>query len=112
MKKGEASGPQKRPRRVSVPDPAETREVAADGPLDPDAEVPRVEEGYQARAAWDATIARLSEEAQRVLTALEGAPAGDTIRRLKDMPLETLQQVEAKMTELRVVLEQTVDVTS
>lgn len=109
MKKGEASGPQKRPRRATQPDRAETGTEALDEALDPDQEVSRGDDDSRARLAWDAVVQRTSEEAQRLLDALEGLPAGDLVRKVDTMPLEEMREVEGSLTKLRVILEQTGD---
>ena len=109
MSKGEATGPQKRPRRTTQAAAAPVTEEALDGPLDPDAEVVRGDDDSRARAAWDAVVQRTAEEAQRVLDALENLPAGDLVRKPDTMPLEEMREVEGNLTKLRVILEQTGD---
>ncbi len=102
MKKGEASGPQKRARRSSEPEPQE--EV-----LDGEQEVVRGDDDTRARAAWDAVLQRTAEEAQRISHALELLPAGDVVRKVDTIPLEEMRQAEQELTKLRVFLEQTGD---
>lgn len=98
MKKGEATGPQKRTRRSA---PEEQDEATR--------EVDRRDDDARARSAWDSTLQRAAEEAQRILTALEGLPAGSASAIPAELPLQQLREVEHKLNELRVVLEQAGD---
>lgn len=107
-KLGEATGPQKRPRRVTpTPDQAvERTQEGEEARLDPDAPVARVGDTTRIRQAWDAVLQRTSEEAQRVQAALEQMPAGAVVLLQDDLPLEPMHELEAQLTKLRVQLEQ------
>lgn len=113
MKKGEATGPQKRAKR-----PAAQQERAvgdASGPesldedeeaVDPHAPVERSGDAVTARRAYDSALQRISEEGQRIGLVLEDFPAGETVVVAATIPLEELADIELKLTGLRVRLSQ------
>lgn len=110
MRKGEATGPQKRARRETpAAKPADQPEAAEDEALDGDQEVVRGDDRARARQAWDATLDRIHAEAERVLTAADRLPASQVLRKPEEAPLHTLHDFEADLTKLRVRLEQATD---
>jgi len=66
-------------------------------------------DALRARQAWDSTVQRMSEEAQRVVSALENIPAGTTVRTPLELPVDMLRDLEAGLVKVRLGLEQTGD---
>lgn len=112
MRKGEATGPQRRARRgdggKSQPDfPGEGD--AEDQELDPDAPVSRGDDGSQVRASWDALLGRMSAANSTMATTLSGLPDGARVRKLDMLPLREFRQLERQLAELQVRLWQAAD---
>ncbi len=58
------------------------------------------------RGAYDASVARMAEDAQRILAALEQFPAGSYFQPATDVPLGVVNGLEQQLGKLRTQVEQ------
>lgn len=100
MRKGQATGPQKKAR--AAPPPPEKAEEG-------DGTTVRNDDRQRKRIAWDACAVRIQEEAERVQDAALALPQAELLGKVDEIPLPQLRNLEAGLTKLRVQLEQTRD---
>jgi hypothetical protein len=95
MKKGEATGSQRKPK---------VRESEGED------EVIRQDDRTKAINAYESVRTRTCEEAEKLLEAVENLISGDAVSDPSELPLPQMRSLEMRLSELRVNYDQLLDI--